>query len=176
MPKLKQELENALRQMNDFDKLRSHIEMTVTAEGLRIEMMESATGTFFDSGKAKLNADGSELLIKLGEELGKLPNKLSIEGHTDAKPYATSGNYGNWELSSDRANVARRRCKAKASGATRLRGSGGLPIRICALPTTPSIPPIAAFRSSCSTSSKKAMKSLIQYKMSLKGRCDSNTR
>ena len=55
---------------------------------MRIELSESASGTFFDSGKAKLNGDGSELLITLAQELGKLPNKLSIEGHTDSKPYA----------------------------------------------------------------------------------------
>ncbi|MGA9905188.1 MAG: flagellar motor protein MotB, partial [Candidatus Sulfotelmatobacter sp.] len=74
--------------MNDFEKLKSHVEMTVTSEGLRIELTESASGTFFDSGSAKLNADGRELLITLAQELGKLPNTLSIEGHTDSKPYA----------------------------------------------------------------------------------------
>jgi chemotaxis protein MotB len=82
--------------------------MTVTSEGLRIELSESATGTFFDSGSAKLNADGAGLLVTLAQELGKLPNKVSIEGHTDSEPYAASATYGNWELSSDRANAARR--------------------------------------------------------------------
>jgi chemotaxis protein MotB len=108
MPKLKDQLQMAIRQMSDFEKLKSHIEMTVTAEGLRIELMESASGTFFDSGSAKLNADGREMLITLAQELGKLPNKVSIEGHTDSTPYAASGNYSNWELSTDRANAARR--------------------------------------------------------------------
>ncbi|MFZ0136039.1 MAG: flagellar motor protein MotB [Candidatus Sulfotelmatobacter sp.] len=108
MPKLKDQLEQKIRQMNDFEKLKSHVEMTVTSEGLRIELTESAAGTFFDSGSAKLNADGRELLITLAQELGKLPNTLSIEGHTDSKPYAASGSYSNWELSSDRANAARR--------------------------------------------------------------------
>jgi chemotaxis protein MotB len=108
MPQLKDQLEKKIREMNDFEKLKQHIEMTVTNEGLRIELMESASGTFFDSGSSKLNGDGRDLLITLAQELGKLPNKLSIEGHTDSKPYATSGNYGNWELSTDRANAARR--------------------------------------------------------------------
>ncbi len=108
MPKLKQQLQQAIRQMTDFEKLKSHIEMTVTAEGLRIELTESASGTFFESGRPELNRDGSELLVTLAQELGKLPNKLSIEGHTDATPYAASANYGNWELSTDRANAARR--------------------------------------------------------------------
>src|ERR1700751_484992 len=81
MPKLKEHLQQAMRQMSAFEKLKSHIEITVTAEGLRIELSESASGTFFDTGSAKLKPDGAELLITLAEELGKLPNKLSIEGH-----------------------------------------------------------------------------------------------
>src|ERR1700686_4329455 len=101
MPKLKDQLEQKIREMN-------HIEMTVTNEGLRIELMESASGTFFDSGSPKLNADGHDLLIALSQELSKLPNKLSIEGHTDSKPYVGKGNYSNWELSTDRANAPRR--------------------------------------------------------------------
>ena len=108
MPKLKQQLQQAIRQMSDFEQLKSHIEMTVTAEGLRIELSESAKGTFFDSGSAKLNGDGAELLDTLAQELGQLPNKLSIEGHTDSQPHAPSATYGNWELSADRANAARR--------------------------------------------------------------------
>jgi len=113
MPKLKEQLQNSIRQMADFENLKSHIEMTVTAEGLRIELSESASGTFFDSGKAKLKPDGAELLMTLAQELGSLPNKLSIEGHTDSQPYAPSATYGNWELSADRANAARRVMQAK---------------------------------------------------------------
>jgi chemotaxis protein MotB len=108
MVKLKEELEKAIRQMPNFDKLKNQIEITVTAEGLRIEMLESANGTFFDLGDPNPNEDGRCLLDLLGSELGKLPNKLSIEGHTDSKPYSGRSNYGNWELSTDRANSARR--------------------------------------------------------------------
>jgi chemotaxis protein MotB len=108
MPKLKEQLQAAMKQMTDFEKLKSHIDMTVTAEGLRIELSESASGSFFSSGSAKLNSDGAELLITLAQELSGLPNKLSIEGHTDSQPYAPSATYGNWELSADRANAARR--------------------------------------------------------------------
>jgi chemotaxis protein MotB len=125
MPKLKDQLQRAIHEMNDFDKLKSHIEMTITAEGLRIELMEGATGTFFDSGSPRLNGDGRELLVKLAQELGQLPNTLSIEGHTDSKPYARSESFGNWELSSDRANAARRLMQAsgiKANQVTQVRG------------------------------------------------------
>ncbi len=116
MPKLKDQLEQKIREMRDFDKLKSHVEMTVTSEGLRIEMTESASGTFFDSGSPKLNADGRDMLITLAQELGKLPNKLSIEGHTDSKPYPGNANYTNWELSTDRANSARRLMQASGVG------------------------------------------------------------
>ncbi len=95
-------------QVTNFDKLKNQIQMTVTAEGLRIELMESSTGTFFESGKPGLNGDGKELLIALAQELAKLPNTVSIEGHTDAKPSTGNRDYGNWELSADRANTARR--------------------------------------------------------------------
>jgi chemotaxis protein MotB len=125
MPKLKEQLQKAMKQMSDFEKLKSHIEMTVTTEGLRIELSESATGTFFDNGSAKLNGDGTELLVTLAHELGMLPNKLSIEGHTDSKPYAPSATYGNWELSTDRANSARRIMQAngiRADQITQVRG------------------------------------------------------
>jgi chemotaxis protein MotB len=125
MPKLKDQLQKAMQQMTDFQKLQSHIEMTVTTEGLRIELTESATGTFFDSGSAKLNGDGRELLVTLAQQLGTLPNTLSIEGHTDSKPYAATANYGNWELSSDRANAARRLMQSngvRADQVTQVRG------------------------------------------------------
>jgi chemotaxis protein MotB len=108
MQELKKQLENAISGVPNFDKLKSHIEMTVTPEGLRIELLEAANSTFFESGSAKLSSDGQDIVVVLAQQLGKLPNKLSVEGHTDAKPYANKGPYGNWELSTDRANAARR--------------------------------------------------------------------
>jgi chemotaxis protein MotB len=125
MPKLKEQLQTTVRQMADFEKIKSHIEMTVTGEGLRIELSESANGTFFDTGSTKLKPDGAELLITLAQELGSLPNKLSMEGHTDSQPYAPSATYGNWELSADRANAARRVMQAhgiRADQVTQVRG------------------------------------------------------
>jgi chemotaxis protein MotB len=115
MSELKQQLQKAVRRLNDFDKMKSQIEMTVTAEGLRIELLESANGTFFDSGSARPSDSGKELLGLLAKELGSVPNKLSIEGHTDSKPYSGGGDYGNWELSADRANAARRLMQAQDS-------------------------------------------------------------
>jgi chemotaxis protein MotB len=140
MPKLKEELQKAMQQMSDFEKLKSHVEMTVTTEGLRIELSESATGTFFQSGSSQLNSDGNELLVALAQELGKLPNKISIEGHTDSKPYVSFGNYGNWELSSDRANSARRLMQAngiRPDQVTQIRGFADQRLRKPADPLDP---------------------------------------
>jgi chemotaxis protein MotB len=108
MAQLKEELQKTMRQVPNFDKLKNQIEMTITSEGLRIELMESANGTFFDSGRPDLNKDGQDILVALSRELGGLPNKIAVEGHTDSKPYSGKSNYTNWELSVDRANAARR--------------------------------------------------------------------
>lgn len=105
---LKEQLQKSIRSINDLEKLRKNIEMTVTAEGLRIELLESRSGTFFTSGSSDLNQTGKEMLVLLAQELGQVPNRVSVEGHTDATPYGERANYSNWELSSDRANAARR--------------------------------------------------------------------
>ena len=108
LEKVKAELEKAIQQMTNFDKLKSQIELTVTNEGLRIELLESQKGTFFESGDTDPNGVGRELLMTIAEELGRIPNKISIEGHTDSEPFSGRANYTNWELSTDRANASRR--------------------------------------------------------------------
>jgi chemotaxis protein MotB len=108
MAKVKAELEKAIQQMSNFNKLKNQIELTVTPEGLRIELLESKNGTFFESGETDPNGDGRELLMTIAEELGKIPNKIHIEGHTDSQQFSGRANYSNWELSTDRANASRR--------------------------------------------------------------------
>lgn len=108
MAKLKADLLKTIEKIDALDKLKKQIEITVTDEGLRIEMLEDAKGTFFESGSAQPTPVMEELLKVLSAQLKDIPNSISIEGHTDARPYAATGPYGNWELSTDRANVARR--------------------------------------------------------------------
>jgi chemotaxis protein MotB len=108
MSKLKDEIMNAMSKLALFDKLKKQIEMTITPEGLRIEFIEDPNGTFFENGKAQPTASLQKLLQVLAAQAGKLPNTVSIEGHTDAKPFSDAAAYGNWELSTDRANTARR--------------------------------------------------------------------
>jgi len=107
MNKIKDELQKRVKQIPNFEKLSKQIDMTITAEGLRIELLEQANGTFFDLGDATPSPNGKELLTALAQEIGKLPNRVSIEGHTDSKPYQGKSEYSNWELSTDRANAAR---------------------------------------------------------------------
>lgn len=108
MSKLKDKLEAAMKQTPSLDRLKDQVQMTVTGEGLRIELLESDVGTFFESGNAQPSSSGMSMLKMISGELAKLPNRLLIEGHTDARPYTGRASYSNWELSSDRANAARR--------------------------------------------------------------------
>src|SRR5260370_4830957 len=86
MAKLKVELQKSIQNITDLDKLKKNIEMTVTAEGLRIELLESERGTFFDSGRSSLNTSGQDTLTLLPVEVGKDPNHLSLGDHTHDKP------------------------------------------------------------------------------------------
>jgi chemotaxis protein MotB len=99
--------------MPNFDKLQKLIELTITPEGLKIELMEDPHGTFFENGSAVPTPIMQSILTILAPEIGKLPNPVSIEGHTDSKPYSDSTTYGNWELSTDRANASRRLMEIK---------------------------------------------------------------
>jgi len=116
MAKLREQLQSAVQKMTIFDKLKNQIEMTITAEGLRIELLETEKGTFFASGAAEPSDDGKQVMDMLANELGQLPNKITIEGHTDAKPYVSNIGYSNWELSADRANGARKVMQQKGLG------------------------------------------------------------
>jgi chemotaxis protein MotB len=142
MAKLKNELQSAIRQVEGLNKLNGQIEMTVTSEGLRIELLESDKGTFFDSGSPDLNESGKETLIALAKELGGVPYKISIEGHTDSHPLVRrGGEYGNWELSADRANVARRLMQQnglRADQVTQVRGYADQKLRKPEAPLDPS--------------------------------------
>ena len=108
MEKLKEHLEDAMKKSPELQKLKEQVDMTVTGEGLRIELLETEKGMFFESGSPNPSLNGEELLVMMARELGRLPNSLLIEGHTDAKPFTSETGYSNWELSADRSNMARR--------------------------------------------------------------------
>lgn len=108
---IRQHIEAALRQAPEFQRMRNGIRFAVTGEGLRIDLIETEQGRFFVNGSSTPTGDGEHLLALLAAELNKLPNPVVIEGYTDSRPFRDaipSSGYSNWELSSDRANAARR--------------------------------------------------------------------
>jgi chemotaxis protein MotB len=141
MVKLKEELLQAIHHIDPDNKLKDRIEITITQEGLRIELMESAKGTFFELGSPQPTPELVELLRALAEEIGKLPNKVSIEGHTDSKPYSGGRAYDNWDLSSERANEARRMMQhegVRSDQVSQVRGFADQRLRLPQQPDDPS--------------------------------------
>ena len=141
LQQLKEKLEAEIKSKKELEKLSEQIEITITPEGLRIELLEGKNGTFYESGSAQLSPSGQELLALLAGELGKLPNNLLIEGHTDAAQYSTDANYSNWELSADRANAARRLMQAdgvRQDQVTQVRGYADMMLRVKNNPYDPS--------------------------------------
>jgi len=139
MDKLKEKLEQAMKETPQFQKVKEQVKMIVTGEGLRVELLESDVGTFFESGSPAPTEKATILLGTLAQEIGKLPNKVFIEGHTDAKPF--TGDYGNWELSSDRANTARRVMQmygVRQDQVAQVRGFSDQSLRVADNPADPS--------------------------------------
>jgi chemotaxis protein MotB len=108
MKDLAEHIQDSMKQMSQFEALKDQVQMTITAVGLRIELMETEQGMFFQSGSPTPSQQGREMIALIVDELKKLPNKVALEGHTDAKPFRGANSYSNWELSVDRANSARR--------------------------------------------------------------------
>ena len=141
MASLKERLEEGIKAKKDLEKLSKQIEITITAEGLRIELLEDKNGTFYEMGSARLSRSGQDLLGLLAGELKTLPNGLLIEGHTDATQYSSDTSYSNWELSADRANAARRLLQqdgVRGDQVTQVRGYADQLLRVKANPYDPS--------------------------------------
>jgi chemotaxis protein MotB len=138
---LKEKLEAEIKAKQQLEKLSKQIEITITPEGLRIELLEGAKATFYESGSSHLSGSGQELLALLAAELKTLPNALLIEGHTDAAPYPSETGYSNWELSADRANAARRLLQqhgVRANQVTQVRGYADQMLHVTSKPYDPS--------------------------------------
>ena len=84
-----------------------------TPNDLKFLIVDEGNRPMFDSGSALVKPYMRELLRAIGEVLGEVPNRLTLEGHTDAAPFAGGDRgYSNWELSADRANASRRELMA----------------------------------------------------------------
>jgi chemotaxis protein MotB len=106
---LKRKVEEKIAANPKLAPLRSQIKLDMTRDGLRIQIVDDAGRAMFDSGSASVQPHMRELLREIGAVLGEVPNRLTLEGHTDAMPFsAGERGYSNWELSADRANASRR--------------------------------------------------------------------
>lgn len=105
---LLQELQNKVEENPQLQKFKDQILFEITPDGLRIQIVDAENRPMFDSGSARLKPYFEDILLAMADTIKAVPNKISISGHTDAKRYSGAGDFGNWELSANRANAARR--------------------------------------------------------------------
>lgn len=120
-----------------FVQLRDQVEITVTPEGLRIELIEKEGSPFFQVGSAVPIPQLKALLENLEKILVTLPNHITIEGHTDARQYSRERSYSNWELSTDRAHSARRLMEGDGPSSGRVDRVVGHADRLLRVPEEP---------------------------------------
>lgn len=101
-------LKKSLKDNPAFKDVADNLKIDITREGLRIQIIDKNKISMFPSGSAVMYPKTKEIINQIVKAVQKLPNKISISGHTDAKPYASKNGYTNWELSTDRANATRR--------------------------------------------------------------------
>jgi chemotaxis protein MotB len=99
---LKKEIESKL---NDF---KDQIIIDTYEGAVRVEILDKETGTMFPLGSSEISANGKRILKTISPAIIASNRKIAIEGHTDALTYAAPGKYSNWELSTERASVARK--------------------------------------------------------------------
>jgi chemotaxis protein MotB len=106
---LKRKVENRIAASAKLSQMSSQIRLDMTRDGLRIQIVDEQNRPMFASGSPVVQPHMRELLHEIAQVLSDVPNRLTLEGHTDAQPFAAGDRgYGNWELSSDRANASRR--------------------------------------------------------------------
>jgi chemotaxis protein MotB len=101
-------LKSAIEATPELSDVKDQIQIEVTSEGVRVEMLDNAKDQFFERGSADLTKSLEGALGLLGGKLKELKSRIVIEGHTDALPYSPNSPLSNWELSTERANQARR--------------------------------------------------------------------
>jgi chemotaxis protein MotB len=106
---LKSRIEAAVEANPTLRQFKKQLLLDITTEGLRIQIVDEQNRAMFASARAELEPYTKDILREIGRVLNDVPNKISLSGHTDAKPYSSGAKgYSNWELSADRANASRR--------------------------------------------------------------------
>lgn len=143
MRALAKDINNELSKVFTSDRegqaLLQHIETTMTDEGLRIELLESAGQVFFGIGSAEILPKAKVVIDSIGKIILKSGRKVVLEGHTDARKYSGTG-YDNWDLSTDRASALRRelsRCGLQEDHFVEVRGFAATRLRDQADPLNP---------------------------------------
>jgi chemotaxis protein MotB len=134
----RQRIMTQLESNDSLAKLNAQVEVNVTRDGLRIELIESGSGdVYFPMGSALIKPAVALVLSIVGGELSTLSHPIVLEGHTDAAQFGANASYTNWELSSDRANAARRVLETTGVDQTRLLEVRGYADRRLRLPSEP---------------------------------------
>lgn len=97
-----------LKMSDEFKAIQENVLVEMTSEGLRIQLVEGADSSFFESGSARMSPTGEAILALVAREVTKLPNRVVFEGHTDATGSSNIYGYSNWDLGADRANFCRK--------------------------------------------------------------------
>ncbi|MBS0497843.1 MAG: flagellar motor protein MotB [Gammaproteobacteria bacterium] len=106
---LKKKIEEAIENNPSLKKFSNQLLLDITSDGLRIQIVDEQNRPMFALGKAELQPYTKTILREIGKMLNDVENKISLSGHTDAKPFPSGDKgYSNWELSADRANASRR--------------------------------------------------------------------
>jgi chemotaxis protein MotB len=105
---LMEDLKEAIDKSQALEPFKDQLLLDITPEGLRIQIVDKQNRPMFDLGKSNLKDYTGEILREVAKYLNTVPNRVSLSGHTDDKPYGGARGYTNWELSADRANAARR--------------------------------------------------------------------
>lgn len=102
------EIRQSLETIPELERYRDNLRIEQTPEGLRIQIVDAEDQAMFPSGSAAMEQGTRSLVDAIARVIEDLPNDIVITGHTDSRPFQSGGGYGNWELSTDRANAARR--------------------------------------------------------------------
>ena len=139
--KAEDELKRAIEQVPELQQLKDSLIIQRTPEGLRIQIVDQDRREMFPLGSAQMYDYTRQLIALVAQVISQLPNKIAVSGHTDATRYRAGADYGNWELSADRANAARRVLEATGIPEERLHRVAG---KAASEPLTPENDPYAA--------------------------------